>query len=433
MIIAVKIIISAALAVNLASCSDKSMQIVLQEENNAGENVSTDPLAYLEKYDVLKNYVNREDNPVFKLGVGMTVSEFLKKNINYYIACQNFDEMTAGKAMKHSSVVRDDGSMDFSTVTAFVQAAHDAGMTVYGHTLCWHSQQRKSYLDRLAASAGTEQERKDVLCGALETWIAGMMGACRENPDAEEGEDRGRMLVTAWDVVNEPMSDGRPDELKSASNQEAESVARSFYWQDYLGREYVRYAIKYARKHGGDGLLLFVNDYNLEATYNNNRKCEGLIKMIEYWESDGETRVDGIGTQMHVTYSLDPEKQRKNEMCVENMLRMLAATGKLIKISELDMGLQDKNGNDILTEDVKLWQHKAMAGYYNFIIRKYFEIIPPEQRYGITQWARTDSPKDSGWRSGLPIGLWDADFNRKPAYAGFANGLAGETLFSPTE
>lgn len=49
MIIAVKIIISAALAVNLASCSDKSMQIVLQEENNAGENVSTDPLAYLEK------------------------------------------------------------------------------------------------------------------------------------------------------------------------------------------------------------------------------------------------------------------------------------------------------------------------------------------------------------------------------------------------
>ena len=155
--------------------------------------------------------------------------------------------------------------------------------------------------------------------------------------------------------------------------------------------------------------------------------------MIEYWESDGETRVDGIGTQMHVTYSLDPEKQRKNEMCVENMLRMLAATGKLIKISELDMGLQDKNGNDILTEDVKLWQHKAMAGYYNFIIRKYFEIIPPEQRYGITQWARTDSPKDSGWRPGLPIGLWDADFNRKPAYAGFANGLAGETLFSPTE
>ena len=359
----------------------------------------------------------------------MTVSSFLDKGIDYYIGHQNFDEMTAGNAMKHSWVVRDDGSMDFSTVKEFVKLAHETGMTVYGHTLCWHSQQRKSYLQRLVNSAETDEEKKAVLLDALETWIAGMMKACREKPDYEEGENQGRMLVTAWDVLNEPMSDGHPDELKSASNQSTESIKTSFYWQDYLGKEYARYAIEFARKHGGEDLLLFVNDYNLEAAYNSNKKCEGLIKMIDFWESDGKTRVDGIGTQMHVTYSLDPATQQRNEDCVIRMFQLLAKTGKLIKIYELDMGIQDADGKDIYTEDVELWQHKLMANYYTFIIKKYFEIIPPEQRYGITQWARTDSPKGSGWRSGMPIGWWDSEYKRKPAYAGFANGLAGKVVF----
>ena len=33
----------------------------------------------------------------------------------------------------------------------FVQTAKEAGMTVYGHTLCWHSQQNKTYLEKLIA------------------------------------------------------------------------------------------------------------------------------------------------------------------------------------------------------------------------------------------------------------------------------------------
>ena len=31
----------------------------------------------------------------------------------------NFDEMTAGNAMKYASIVKDDGSVDFSQVTSF--------------------------------------------------------------------------------------------------------------------------------------------------------------------------------------------------------------------------------------------------------------------------------------------------------------------------
>ena len=35
----------------------------------------------------------------------------------------------------------------------------------------------------------------------------------------------------------------------------------------------------------------------------------------------------------------------------------------------------------------------------------------------------TDSPANSGWRAGLPVGLWDLDYYRKHTYGGFAAGL----------
>ncbi len=255
----------------------------------------------------------------------------------------------------------------------------------------------------------TDEEKKEVLTTAMETWIAGMMEAC-------DG------YVKAWDVVNEPMSDGNTNELKGDPSG---TDTDNFYWQDYLGKEYARTAINFARQYGGDDLILFINGYNLEATYNNNAKCEGLIKMVEYWESDGVTKIDGIGTQMHVSYNLDPDKQKKQEDCIVKMYELLAASGKLVKVSELDMGILDAAGSAIKTTDLTFEQKELMSDFYKFIVKKYFEIIPANQQYGITQWALSDSPEDSFWRKGEPIGIWDSNYNRKPAYAGFADGLTG--------
>ena len=262
----------------------------------------------------------------------------------------------------------------------------------------------------------TDEEKHDAIYAALENWIKNMMETCA-----------GRVKV--WDVVNEPMSDGNPYELKHYATENADSRDNYFYWQDYLGDNYARDAVALARKYfaeyGGnpDDLKLFINDYNLEAGYN---KCDGLIKMIQQWENDGKTVIDGIGTQMHVSYSLNPEDQQKNEDNVVNMLTLLAKTGKLIKISEIDMGITDEDNKKIMTSDVTLVHLLRMADYYNFIIRKYFEIIPQAQRYGITHWSITDAgDEELAWRQGEPIGLWTKEYERKPAYAGFADGLAG--------
>ena len=532
----------------------------------------------LAAYDVLKSYVDRTASPDFKLGAAVTVSNFLKMTMEYKTITANFDEMTAGNAMKQSSILRNNGTMDFTQVRNFINAAEHAGMTVYGHTLAWHSQQSDEYLNglikgqrvdvpagmgeyvlfetdfnggsspfngwgnnstrdvtggvfkvsnpsvtendwdvqfardfdesfesgqryrltfrikgsssgtlgaglqivdgyrsagefpdidfdtqwkdvevecsctagggnRLIFSLGkfagdihiddfefsavgldysysnpTAAEKKQILTDAMDRWIKAMMEVTATK-------------VSAWDAVNEAISSRDTDgdgfyELESG----AWGSSDNFYWQDYLGSEdYVCIVIAKARKYyeeyGGTApLRLFINDYNLESDWDDNKKLRSLIHWIGIWESDGVTRIDGIGTQMHISCYADPNTQKSKENHVVNMLKLMAATGKLVKISELDMGYVDRNGNTVATVDVTDEQLREMADFYDFIVRKYMEIVPPAQQYGITQWCPTDAPGalGTGWRGGEPVGLWDLNYNRKYAYAGFANGLMGD-------
>ena len=268
----------------------------------------------------------------------------------------------------------------------------------------------------------TPDEKKEILTPVLQNWIYGMM-------EATEGK------VKAWDVVNEAISGKDTGEfypLQSATRGtvSADDAKNNFYWQDYLGDiDYVRTAVAAARKGFADAggnpeeLKLFINDYNLETAYDDNKKLKSLIHWIEEWEKDGVTKIDGIGSQMHVSCSMDPAEQKKREDAYVNMLNLMVASHKLVRISELDMGLEDKNGNQIKTTDMTEEQHEKMRAYYEFIVKKYLEIVPENQQWGICQWCVTDSPANSGWRAGLPVGLWDLDYYRKHTYGGFAAGL----------
>lgn len=268
----------------------------------------------------------------------------------------------------------------------------------------------------------TDEEKKNILTPVLQNWIYGMM-------EATEGK------VKAWDVVNEAISGKDTGEfypLQSATRGtvSADDAKNNFYWQDYLGDiDYVRTAVAAARKGFADAggnpeeLKLFINDYNLETAYDDNKKLKSLIHWIGEWEKDGITKIDGIGSQMHVSCSMDPAEQKKREDAYVNMLNLMVASHKLVRISELDMGLEDKNGNQIKTTDMTEEQHEKMRAYYEFIVKKYLEIVPENQQWGICQWCVTDSPANSGWRAGLPVGLWDLDYYRKHTYGGFAAGL----------
>lgn len=268
----------------------------------------------------------------------------------------------------------------------------------------------------------TDEEKKSRLTDAMGKWIDGMM-------EATNG------YVTSWEVVNEALSgddkdgDGKYD-LQHAATASADDKKNCFYWQDYLGDlDYVRLAVADARKsfaaHNGDPekLKLFINDYNLESDWDDNGKLRSLIKWIKDWEADGVTKIDGIASQMHISCYADPNTLKSKKDHIVKMLELMKESGKLCKISELDMGYVDAAGKEVKTADITEEQHKEMRDLYTFVLQKYFEIIPAAQQYGITQWCATDAPKDSGWRPGLPVGLWDLNYLRKHTYAGFAVGL----------
>lgn len=560
-----KIGYSAMIAILFNSCAksdfldflvEKPQQIKVQEE--------------IDSYSPLKSYLNKDANPNFKWGTAITVSDYLAKGVKHRLVNINFEELVAENAMKHNSIVQNDGSLNFAIVEQFIESATAKNMEIYGHALCWHSGQNASYLNSLIApividdneeasldpnilsnstfengiepwggwgnnslreqsasgegydntgyalkitnpsvvnpweaqlaydwetplnngekyflslrikgsksatigagfqnpenysSAGdfaiipittdweeiklettiegenakrflisygdydgtiyidnikiqtentqgdpagsiiekTDEEKELLISQALETFIAGMMEITKDH-------------VKAWDVVNEPMSDQDNGLGLKTGIGKVEIADDEFYWQDYLGKDYAVKAIQYARKYGTQGDKLFVNDYGLEGDGN---KCERLITYIEYIESKGAT-VDGIGTQMHIDITTKKEN-------IIKMYELLAASGKLVKISELDIGL----GGNTQTPNATDEQYAAQAELYQFVVEKYFEIIPKSQQYGITIWSPIDSPNSeySYWRKGEPVGLWTESFVRKPAFKAVAHGLESQ-------
>ena len=549
----------------------------LAQQNFEQGKPGSDSYRYLDEYKPLKEYIDHSKYPNFKLGIGTTVNDYLNNSLVKDMTEQNFTETVAGNAMKMGSIVRNNGDMDFTTVKAYVKAATEAGLNVYGHTLAWHSQQPIGWLNSLLAdktdpSGGEEQyvvvaskdclkdktvgwtsdqptygfsitfdtadgmhihttqmcanswdvqlqamtdimlqtgrtykmtitmkgsaegklhsklgdftytpetaldipfttewkdveveykpvmnnnflllqcgdfvgdiyiraikfegyqgktipltqeERHDVLVDAMEKWIKGMMEAC-------DGK------VKAWDLVNEAIAGDGDDGDGNYVLQHSDGYksgtwdvgGENFFWQDHMGDlDYVRQACRLARKYGPEDVVLFINDYNLESDWDQNKKIKSLINWIKKWEADGVTHIDGIGTQMHISYYENSNIQTSKQNAITKMFELMAATGKWVRVSEMDMGYVDAGGKKVKTADMTEAQHQKMADFYEWIIKEYLRLVPAAQQWGICQWCPTDAP-DMGhvWRGGEPVGIWDLDYYRKHAYAGFVRGLAG--------
>lgn len=239
----------------------------------------------------------------------------------------------------------------------------------------------------------SDEEKAEVIGGAMEHWITEMVTRYTDE-------------VTAWDVVNEPMKEG--GSLRDGNV--TDPASDDFYWQKYLGKDYAVTAFKLAREHAEPSDVLFINDYNLEASM---AKLDGLIDYVNYIESQG-AQVDGIGTQMHVSLNTNREN-------IVEMFKKLASTGKLIKISELDVRLGTANP----TVD----QMADQAEMYEFILDSFREHVPASQQYGVTIWGISDNPKEHEfWLPDESPNLWNGDYERKHAYKGVADGLAGRDV-----
>ena len=197
--------------------------------------------------------------------------------------------------------------------------------------------------------------------------------------------------VYAWDVINETFTDGGTGGFRGANDSGLQGDHK-FHWGTYFGgqKEYVDMAFEYAKdalaKYGKEAVL-YINDYNLEI---DNSKLNALCEYAKNNEN-----VTGVGTQMHLDMATEGLEGK-----IENMLNALVETGKLVRISELD---------------IKSTDEKAQAELYKYVFQKYMEIVPAAQRGGITIWGFND--KDS-WvgESNAPL-LWKGNkYEKKAAY-----------------
>jgi GH35 family endo-1,4-beta-xylanase len=248
----------------------------------------------------------------------------------------------------------------------------------------------------------TPEEKAQILEPVLQQYITGVAAHYKG-------------VVAAWDVVNEPMNDNG---TLRAGEEDLQSTG-VFYWQYYLGKDYAVKAFQWAREADGGNAKLFINDYGLESAGGN--KLDGLIEYVQYIESQG-AQVDGIGTQMHLNINWS------DTTAIKTMFQKLAVTGKLIKISELDVAIANSSNPESPVSPTAE-QYAQQAELYRFVADAYNKYIPEAQRYGITLWGISDNEQEHEyWLTNDAPCLWDADYARKHAYKGLADGLAGRDV-----
>lgn len=277
----------------------------------------------------------------------------------------------------------------------------------------------------------TPAEKQAALEGAMEAWVSGVANHLKEKGVTPYG----------YDVVNEPIADGSNkfrglDEGIFGSDDDAapeETIAdglslnwgnNHWYWGYYVPDYHVK-AFQLARKYLPAETKLFVNDYNLETSP---KKLEALVKFVnEIDTKNGSPIVDGIGTQMHVTLSSSDDATKNAENIaalkekVDAMFQTMAATGKLVRVTELDISLG--------TGSPSANQYKAQSDCYKMIVESYKANVPAAQQSGITIWSLSDNEAEHEyWLKGQVPNLFDKDYKRKWAYKGFCDGIAGEDL-----
>lgn len=79
--------------------------------------------------------------------------------------------VTFGNELKNASVMQNDGSLNFTTADNFYNLCTTAGLQVFGHTLCWYSQQNTNYLNSLLTGTTTSTTNL-IKNGSFESGIA---------------------------------------------------------------------------------------------------------------------------------------------------------------------------------------------------------------------------------------------------------------------
>src|SRR5690606_20007855 len=95
----------------------------------------------------------------------------------------------------------------------------------------------------------TPAEKKEIFTAELDKWVK-VIG------------EAGKETVKSWSVVYQPMDEGVASKIRSGVGME-ELPANTFFWQDFLGKDYASIAIKMIKQYANPEAQIFFTETNL--------------------------------------------------------------------------------------------------------------------------------------------------------------------------
>lgn len=331
--------------------------------------------------------------PSLLIGCAASSGDVHDEKIAGMIARQ-FNCLTADNEMMPAMLVDDAGHYDFERGDSIAHFARDHRMPFFGQMLLWHHITRDWLFKD---SAGQTLPRAAALKN-LHDYIQTVAGHYRG-------------LVTAWDVVNEAISDDDNEYLRDTPARRA------------IGDDFIAKAFEFA--HEADpGARLYYNDYNIELP-SKRAKALRLLRSLR----DAGVPVDAIGIQGH--WHLEwPEVS-----VISDAIREFHAAGFPVMITELDVDVLPRtaSGADLVSVEegpnpyprgLPREMQQRLASRY----REIFEaLLEPPGVTMITFWGPDDA---RSWLNDFPVKhrtnyplLFDREAEPKPALYAVADVL----------
>ncbi|GAE28155.1 endo-1,4-beta-xylanase A precursor [Halalkalibacter wakoensis JCM 9140] len=330
--------------------------------------------------------------------IGAAVEPFQVEGEPGAVLEHHYNSVVAENAMKPVSLQPEEGEWDWEGADQIVEFARANDMELRFHTLLWHNQVPDwFFLDEDGNPMVDEEDEekreanKELLLERLDTHIKTVVERYKDDVDA-------------WDVVNEVIDDGEPNERG----------LRESVWYQITGDEYIRTAFHAAREYAGEDALLFINDYNTEIEPKRTHLYNLVVELIE----DG-VPIDGVGHQSHIQLGWPTLEESRESF------EMFADLGLENQVTELDVSIYGwpPSGEFKSEEEIPAEILEVQADRYEEL----FELYRDESLNitHVTFWGigdnhtwlddRAQEHSDDGEGKDAPF-VFDTTYHVKPAY-----------------
>lgn len=315
--------------------------------------------------------------------IGAAVTPRNLKGDEALMVLKNFNSLTAENDMKMGPIHPEEGRYNWGPADEIVNFAHDNGLKMRGHTLCWHNQSPRWFF----TDKDGKEVTKEVLFQRLKEHITTVV-------------TRYKGKIYAWDVVNEVIDDND------------EKYFRESKFFTIAGEEFVAKAFEYAHEADPDALL-FYNDYNTE----NPGKRDRIYKMVKGLV-EAKVPIHGVGLQGHWSIYDDPTEEE-----LRTSIQKFASLGLKVQVTELDISVyKSESGRrplnpDENTEFTSEREQKQIDQY-----KMVFRVLRENKNFitGVTFWNVSDK---RSWLDNFPVRgrknyplLFDQNLQPKKAY-----------------